>query len=510
MTEYILSFDLGTTAIKTALFDTNGKLIAKSTQEYELKTPTPVVVEQEVAVYWKAIKDGIRVIMERSRVLPRQITCIGISAQGETLVPVDNDGSALRPAIVWMDNRAQEEAEEIGRTFSKQELCERTGQVEMVPTWPAAKILWLKRHEPHTFNKTAKFLLIEDWLIHRLTRKFVAEGSLLCSTCYWDIRSKIWWTAMLQFLGICEEQLPEVVEPGTLVGRICEEAALELGLATETLIVTGGLDQACGAIGAGNIKPGIVSENTGAALAMCAIVDGPFCDPTYTIPCFYYALPDTYMAHSFTTGGMVLRWFRDNFCQEERSVASRTGEDTYDLLALAAESIPPGSEGLVLLPHLQGAGAPESNGKAKGVLYGFTLHHTKAHVIRAIMESLGLAIRRIVDGFEDLGIAVSEIRSLGGGAKSKLWTQIKADITGRPIVVTRNPEDAACLGAAILAGVATGIWINVEQAVEEAVSLGHEPTCPRQENRQTYAELYEAYKHLYDDICELYNIYNPC
>jgi len=505
MKQVILSVDLGTTAIKTALFGTNGKLISKSTQEYKLIIPSALAVEQEVSVYWDSLKKGIRIVLEKSAISPVDICCVGISAQGETLIPVDKDGTPVRRAIVWMDNRAHEEAEILSERFSQQELYQKTGQVEMVATWPAAKILWMKRHEPEVFKNTAKFLLIEDWLIHKLTGVYVAEGSLLCSTAYWNIRSKQWWQEMLDFLGINREMLPEIREPGEAIGPIKEVIAQELGLSSNTMVATGGLDQACGAIGVGNIRPGVISENIGAALAMCAVVDKPFMDPNNRIPCFYYVLPGMYMAHSFTTGGMVLRWFRDEFCREERLIAQRTGEEAYDLLTQKAAQIAPGSEGLLVLPHFQGAGPPESNAKARGVMYGLTLRHTKAHVIRAIMESLGFAIRRLIDAFEDLGIKVSEIRSLGGGAKSELWLQIKADITGRPVITTTDPEDAGCLGAAVLAGVATGVWESVEQAVEQAVILKPEAVRPCPSHASTYNQAYSAYVQLYTDLCGMFS-----
>jgi len=409
------------------------------------------------------------------------------------------------PAIVWLDSRAEKEAEILADTFKNENIYRRTGQVEMVPTWPAAKILWLKRHEPEIFKKTFKFLLIEDYFIYRLTGSFVSEGSLLCSTTYWDIRKKNWWGEMLDFLGIDEDKLPEIKEPGELIGPIKKEVASELGLSTDTLVTTGALDQACGAIGVGNIKPGIISENIGAALAICATVNEPFVDPNKKMPCHYHGLPDTYMAHTFTTGGMVLRWFRDKFCQEEKSVAERIGEDSYNILGAEAAKIPPGSEGLIFLPHLQGAMAPEVNPKAKGVLYGFTLRHTKAHVIRAIMESLAAAIRRNIDALEDLGIKVSEIRSLGGGARSKLWSQIKADLTECPLVTTEY-EDAACLGAAILAGTATGVWSSVKEAVEKVVRLKNRFN-PREETRELYRKFYKMYVKLYEDLCGLFEVY---
>ncbi|MCD6318644.1 FGGY-family carbohydrate kinase [Candidatus Aerophobetes bacterium] len=502
---YIIGYDLGTTAIKVSLFDEQGNLLEKSTQEYELSTPSPRIVEQEVSVYWDSFKRGLKEVLNKSKVPSGDIKCMGVSAQGETLIVIDKEGNPLRPAIVWLDSRAEKEAEILAEAFKNENVYRRTGQVEMVPTWPAAKILWLKRHESEVFKKIFKFLLIEDYFIYRMTGYFVSEGSLLCSTTYWDIREKKWWGEMLDFLGIDEGKLPEMKEPGELIGPIKKEVASELGLSTNTLITTGALDQACGAIGVGNIKPGIISENIGAALAICATVNEPFVDPNRRMPCHYHGLPNKYMAHTFTTGGMVLRWFRDKFCQEEKSVAERISEDSYNILGAEAAKTPPGSEGLIFLPHLQGAMAPEVNPKAKGVLYGFTLRHTKGHVIRAIMESLAAAIRRNIDALEDLGIKVSEIRSLGGGARSRLWSQIKADLTERPLVTTEY-EDAACLGAAILAGTATGVWSSVEEAVEKVVRLKDRFT-PQEEVKELYRKFYKMYVKLYEDLCSLFEVY---
>jgi len=506
MMEYILSFDLGTTAIKTALFTNSGNVVATSTQEYDLLVPSALVVEQDVEIYWDAVKCGIKEVLEIASVAPEHIHCIGVSAQGETLIPLDENGVAVRPAIVWMDNRAHAEAEILAKAFPQGELLRRTGQVSMCATWPAAKILWMKRNEPELFEQVDKFLLIEDWFIHRLTGKFVSEGSLLCSTTYWDIRTKQWWDEMLAYLGITASQLPEIREPGEAVGSIREEIAHELGLSPATVVATGGLDQACGAIGVGCIRPGVVTENIGAALAMCALVDKPFEDPEEQIPCFYFALPDMYMAHSFTSGGIVFRWFRDKFCQEEALTAKKAGTDAYDLMTGEAASIPPGSEGLLVLPHLQGAGPPESNTDAKGVFFGLTMRHTKAHMIRAIMESLCFAIRRLIDAFEKLGIEVDEIRSLGGGAKSELWLQMKADVAERPVIVSQNPQDAGCLGAAILAGVATGVWQTVDEAVDKTVRLTPASAEPCVELADQYGRMYAAYTQLYDDLRNMFSV----
>ena len=246
--EYILSVDLGTTAIKVAMVDAQGEMLATSTQEYTLLTPTTLAVELPVETYWQAFKRGVAKVLQASRIDSNKIRALGISAQGETLIFVDEGGQPLRNAIVWMDNRAQDEADELSSAFDKQASYKITGQVSIVPTWPATKVLWVRKNEPDIFSKTAKILLIEDYFIYRMTGKYVAEGSLLCSTVYWDIIRKTWWPEMLAYLQIDPEQLPEVRESGEPVGAIFPEVARELGVSADMVVCTGALDQAAGTI----------------------------------------------------------------------------------------------------------------------------------------------------------------------------------------------------------------------------------------------------------------------
>jgi len=500
--EYILSIDLGTTAIKLAMIDEEGKFLATSTQEYALLTPNTLSVELPVETYWQAFRAGIVEVLAVSRVKTSKIRALGISAQGETLILVDKEGKPLRNAIVWMDNRAQEEAEILSKEFNKEQSYKITGQVSIVPTWPASKVLWIRKHEPEIFTRTAKILLIEDYFIYRMTGKYVAEGSLLCSTVYWDIIKKYWWKDMLLYLKIDESRLPEIREPGEPVGPILPGIAKELGVSPEMIVCTGALDQAAGTIGVGNIKPGVFSENTGAALAICATVNHPFVDPAGMMPCHYHGIPDSYMAHTFTTGGMVLKWYRDMFCQQELQVGALSGINTYEILSCEASSVDPGADGLIMLPHLQGAMAPEDNPKAKGVFYGITLRHTKAHFARAILEAIACIVKRNIEVVEKLNIKVSEIRCLGGGSKSPIWNQIKADLTGRPIV-TMVSEEAACLGAAIIAGVGIGLFKSVEEAINRMVKI-KDRYMPNPENIEAYQKIYTKYVDLYDSLVGIF------
>ena len=501
--ENILAFDLGTTALKCALHDLHGNVIAKASVEYELITPDADSVEVEVETYWQAFKSALEKVLKDSGVNPLHIEALGLSAQGETLILVDKQGMPLRRAIVWLDNRAQQEANVLGEKFGHRHAYEVTGQVKLVPTWPAPKVLWIKKHEPKIFENAAKFLLIEDYFLHRLTGEYVCEGSLVTSTCYWNFRTRSWWPEMLSEIGITTGQLPEYRESGEVVGMLRQEVADELGLSSQTKICTGALDQACGAIGVGNIQPGIFSENTGAALAICATVEQPTLDPADQMPCHYHGLPGLYMLHTFTGGGIVMRWFRDEFSQLEMSVGKNSGMDAYDLMGMEADKVPAGCEGLVMLPHLQGAMAPEANPDAKGVFYGFTLHHRRNHFIRAIMEAVGFIVRRNIEVIEGLGVPVTEIRALGGGARSRIWKQIEADITDRPVLTTQN-EEAATLGAAILAGKAVGLYSSIQEAAREMVQI-KERFEPSRENKPIYDDAFGVYVDLYTALCPLFS-----
>jgi len=500
---YLLGIDAGTTAMKAVLFDQEGRALGRASQEYQLLTPAPDRAEMEPGRYWQACCQCTRSLLQEVGVNPREIAALAISSQGETLVVVNEAGEPLYPAIVWLDNRSQAEADEIRARFGVETVFEVTGQPEITPTWPATKILWLRRHEPQVFGRAHKFLLLEDYLLFRFTGRFVADPCLLSSSLLFDIRRKAWWEEMLDFVGLTPDRLPNVQESGRVVGELTVETAQETGLWQGTVAATGGLDQAVAALGAGNTRPGLITENTGGALAIVATLEEPVFDPRGGIPCHYHTLPDTYYLLPWgQTAGMALRWFRDVFGREEQEAAQLAGEDAYDLLTGTAAEVAPGAEGLVALPHLMGAACPEFNAAARGVFFGIGLHHTKAHFVRAILESVAYMLRRNVETLEALGVEVQEIRALGGGARSPLWNQIKADVLGRP-VVTLTTEEVACLGAAILAGTAVGLYSSPEEAAQKLVVV-QDRWEPDRANQPIYDHSYRMYVRLYDSLEELF------
>ena len=495
---YFLAFDAGTTAMKVTLLDETGGTVAAFGREYSLTCASPMTAELAAETYWDSARAGTRDVLVRGGVHARDVAALVISSQGETLIAMGADGTPLRPAIVWMDNRSVAEAGAIENHFGAVEVQACTGQPQVVPTWPATKILWLKRHEPDVFRQTAKFCMVEDYLLHKLTGQWVGERSVHSSSLWLDIRTGALWDDMLAFLGVTADRFPDIRGSGEVLGTLRPEAARELGLGADTAVVTGALDQPAGAIGAGNIRPGMCSETTGAALAAVITLDRLALDPKRCLPCHIHGLPGL---HYFLmpwgqTAGMVLKWFRDTFCREGAPGAGVA--HSYAELAAEAAAVPPGCDGLTMLPHLAGAASPEFDPWAKGVFFGFGLQHGRGHFVRAIMEAVACMLRRNLDLLPAMGLEVAEIRSMGGGAQSALWNRIKADMTRKPVQTTRGSE-TACLGVAMLAACALGIYPDLAAAAAAMVRL-KDRYEPEDAHRDAYENQYRAYLRLYDAL----------
>jgi xylulokinase len=498
-----LGIDAGTTALKVGLFDEHGMARAIVSEEYSLITPAADQVEFEPENYWNACVKAVRRVIAQANAQREEIVAITVSSQGQTTIAVDEQGRALRPALVWLDNRATAQAKKIAAHFDPREVYAATGNSDIVPMWTACKILWLKENEPDICRRAFKFLLVEDFLLYRLSGRFATDGAIACSSLLWDARRGTWWDEMLSFLEITPDRLAEPVLPGGIVGTLRRESAELLGLSPNTRIIAGGVDLAAGAVGAGNIRPGIVSESTGGSLAIQATIPAHGFDSTSTIPVNVHVVPGAFLFVAVcSTGGMALRWFRDQFAQEEIAKAREQDRDAYQLLDELAASVAPGCEGLTMLPHLMGASSPENNVNARGVFYGFTLRHTKAHFVRAILEANAFMLKRNLDLMASVGVAVRQVFSTGGGAKSALWRQIKADVTSVPVAVLEQSE-TTILGDAILAAVAMGRYKNLDEACEQMVRVRAQIE-PHPATHQAYERAYASYLSLYEHVEDLF------
>lgn len=499
----LLGLDVGTTSVKAGLFDPSGACLGVAGEEYRLDHPAPDRAELDAETWWRAAQTAIRRVIADAGAGRDDVDALAVSSQGETVVPVDDAGRPLAPAMVWLDNRAAVEAGELAAAFDNARVYEMTGIPAVVPTWPACKILWWRRHEPEVFASADRFLLVEDLLLHRLTGRFATEGGVQCTSLLYDIREHRWWDEMLGAVGIDDSRLPELVRPGEVVGTLSRSAAEAVGLSTRVRVVAGGMDQCAGAVGVGNTSPGMISESTGGALTLQASVAHLGGDPAGRAPVYVHSAPDAYLyCPVCPTGGMALTWFRDQFGSEEVARAAREGGSAYDLLTALAADVPPGSDGLLMLPHLMGAFSPEYVPSARGVFYGFTLHHGKGHFTRAVLEAVAFMLRRNLELLAGAGAVAPEIRSHGGGARSDLWNQVKADVCGLP-VVTLEGDDAAVRGDAMLAGVAAGAYPDLAAAGRALVATKRRYD-PDPAAHAAYDEAYARYITLFDALRPLF------
>jgi xylulokinase len=488
--EFLLAIDAGTTSVKAGVFSPDGRCHGVGRQEYQLETPGADRAQLDPEVYWQACLNTVRAAIEQSGANPDQVKALAVSSQGETTITLDAHGKAIYPALVWLDNRATDQAAFLADRFGR-EVYSRTGIPEIVATWPACKILWIRENEPEIFTRAHKFVLVQDYLIYRLTGRIVTDGSISCTTLNYDLTKNTWWVDIQEAIGIQTSQLPEIVQPGTNVGALTPDAARLLGLTTRTVVVTGGMDQSVGAIGAGNIKPGTISETTGAALAIQATISEPMIDQFKVVPVYYHSVPGQFLfVPVCPTAGMAFKWLRDNFFQDVIQSTEMGNVDAYDRLTAIAESVPAGSDGLTMLPHLMGAFSPEPNLQARGSFTGFTLSHTRAHFVRALLEGVAFMLRRNLETIERTGIQIHEIRSTGGGARSRLWNQIKANVCNRPVVTLIN-EETGLLGDAILAGVAIGLFNSIEEGCQLMVAV--KESIPPDIDADAYVQPYRLY-----------------
>jgi sugar (pentulose or hexulose) kinase len=494
LTDYLLGLDAGTTSVKAGIFDERGNCLGIGREEYKLSTPSPEYVELDAEIYWQSSINAIHTALEQAGVNHSHVRGITVSSQGETTIALDDSGQQLRPAIVWLDNRSAPQAERLSSQFDTQQVYEITGVPEILPTWSACKILWLRENEPKVFDQVNKYLLVKDYLIYRLSGEFVTDGAVACTSLLFDIRHHVWWQDMLELIGISPSQLPKITGPGETSANLTDTAAEVLGIMKGTPVINGGMDQAASAVGAGSIFPEIVSETTGAATVIQVSTPYPDMHSHNRIPLCVHNLPGLYLYEpNLPTGGMAFKWFRDVFGELEIQAASANNRDAYDLLTDLAVPISPGCDGLVMLPHLMGAYSPEENPAARGVFSGFTLGHGKGHFVRAILEGVAFNLRQILIALNESGLEINEVRTSGGGARSSLWNQIKADVCGLPILTLRN-EETALLGDAILAGVGCGVFTTVTEACSQMVAIKDQVRPSVQQ--EAYVKAYQRYDDL--------------
>ena len=496
----LIGLDVGTTGCKAIVFDAAGHILSHASREYSILTPQPDWAQQDAervwALSWEALGEAIA---KDAGEPPR---ALALSVQGEAVIPVDAEGRALRHAILGMDTRTVEENRWLVEQFGAETLFARTGMpVHTINTLP--KLLWLKRHEPTVWEQARQFLLYEDFLLRRLSDRAVISHCLASRTQMYDLAAGNWATDILETCGIEPTRLAVLPAAGIeVIGSLRKDLARDLGLDGEVLLACGGHDQACAALGSGVIRDGLAMVSTGTAEVVEVAMRSPALSERLRqggISVYRHVVPGLYVAMTLNhSGGLLLRWFRDTFCQAELEQARRTGRDAYDLIL---DGSPQGPTDLLVLPHFAGSGTPTLDTTSRGAILGLTFATDRSALAKAILEGLTFELRINLDLLRDSGIVIDELRAVGGGARSPLWLQLKSDICRAPVRVPRVTE-AACLGAALLAGVACGAYRDLDAAVSSSVRLDRRIT-PDPQSSARYDAQFNIYRRLHPTLGSL-------
>src|SRR2546423_1059207 len=498
----LLGIDLGTTGVKAALFSAeDGQVLSSAFVDYPLMHPRPGWAEQDPATWWQATITAIRTCLVgavRHNVQPSDVRGVGLSGQMHGVVLLDDQHQVLRPCIIWADQRSEPQCRWMAERVGSARLIELVSNPAL-PGFSAPKLLWIRDNEPNIFARARTMLLPIAYIRFRLTGTLAMEISDAAGTCLLDVKQGRWSREVLEALEIDPALLPPVVAADTVCGTITEEVAALTDLLPGIPVAGGGADNACAAVGNGVVRPGLALVSIGTSGVVLAYAGTPQVDMSGPVPrvhTFNHAVPQAwYLMGVSQSAGLSLRWVRDNIGLPARVLARWTGLDAYELLTKEAESIPEGSDGLLFLPYLQGERTPHLDPYARGGWIGLTASHDRRHLIRSVLEGVAFSLKDCSTIIQGQGLPIEQVRVTGGGAKSPLWRQIIADVLGVELVTT-NATEGPAFGAALLAGVAAGIYPSVQQACEATVQV-MERTEHRPEVERVYAQAYETYKALY-------------
>ncbi|MDW7659236.1 MAG: FGGY family carbohydrate kinase [Bacillota bacterium] len=489
-----ITIDLGTTNIKVTAFSDALNEIGHESEKvtYQCRGNQ---VEFDPDLYFEILVQSIYRIVPLVNEKVRQVILTG---QAESLVVLDDKGKPLRAAISWLDTRSSRECEEIKKAFPESLAYQITGQPANTPTWPITKMLWLKKHEAQLFERAAKYVLLKDYIQYRLSGQLLGEYSIYNFSYYFDITKKVYWHELLDWSGIRRQQLPDLVEPCTTVGSLLPSIADTLGLDRTTCVNIGTLDHFAGMIGTGNIERGIISESTGTVLSLATLTDRPILS-SERMPCHYGPFAGSYvMMPVCESGGISLEWFWSKI----------VGKRNFQQIDAQSARLQRPSE-ILFLPYLTGTNSPDYNQDARGVFYGLKLNHDRIDCALAVMEGVAWLLYRNLKCLDNIGIRADRVITTGGGSKSAIWCQIKADMTGCSFMVPAQTE-AASLGSALIGAVASGVIKNYHQGLKQTLFMKKtwQPTATEQYRRQVhrYETLYEQLQPVFKQDARLQQV----
>ena len=495
---YLLGIDIGTSGTKTLICDEDGRVLATAMAEHPISSPRPGWSEQNPQDWWKSAISATKAVCKRAKIRGGDVSGIGLSGQMHGSVFLADNDKPLRPALLWNDQRTAEQCEQIESAAGGREALIELVANPALTGFTAPKILWVREHEPRVYEKTRHILLPKDYIRYRLTGEYATEVSDASGTLLLDVVHRKWSDRLLDLLRIDKSLLPRLYESQEVSGALSAVGAAALGLRPGTPVVGGGGDQAAGAVGNGIVTAGIVSATLGTSGVVFAHSEQPTRDPRGRVHTMCHAVAGKWCVFGcMLSAGGSFQWFRNQLGQAEIAAAKKKKLDPYELLIAQAQSAPPGSEGLQFLPYLTGERCPHPDPLARGGWIGLTARTTRAMLIRALLEGVTFGMRDVLQIMRGMGLACSQVRTSGGGSRSPFWRQLQADIYRTPIVLT-NANEGPAYGAALLAGVGTGVWDSVPQAAGAIKQTDR--VTPNRKMAQLYERYYAVYDKLYGDL----------
>jgi xylulokinase len=501
--KFILAHDLGTTGNKASLFDEQGKLRASFLSSYGTEYPQPNWVEQNPEDWWEAVCTSTRQLLSASGINPKQVACIAFSGQMMGCVILDRKARPLRNALIWADTRAVRQAERLISKIGMEKIYRITGH-RASSSYSAAKIMWVRDHQPEIYKQAHKFVHAKDFIVARLTGKFATDYSDAGGMNLYDLEAYDWSSTMLEAAEIDHSVLPDLHESTDVVGEVIPSIADEIGLAVDTPVVIGGGDGCCAAAGAGVVREGEAYNYLGSSSWIAIATRKPIYDPAMQTFTWAHLVHGMFSPNgSMQTAGGAYQWLRNTFCQQEKEAAEQQKISPYELMDKLAEQSIPGANGLLFLPYLLGERSPRWNPDARAVYFGLTMGHSRADVIRATLEGITLNLKVILESFRQQGAQINGIRVIGGGAKGHIWRQIMADIYGIPIYRLALPAEATSFGAALAGGIGVGIY--KDWSLAETLTPIVDEIQPDPQMTAYYEKLYGIFNQAYEAFVPLYN-----
>lgn len=500
---YWMGIDIGTGGSRALLVGADGRVAAGVTAPHEdIQMHRPLWAEQRPEDWWGAAQRAVRRVLRKAGATGDDVAGVGLSGQMHGLTLLDAADDVIRPALIWCDQRSQAQVDWINSKAGEAMVLDQTAN-PVLTGFTAPKLLWVRDHDPQSYERVRRMLLPKDYIRFCLTGEYASEVSDASGTALFDVVGRCWAKPLIEKLGIDASILPEVVESPHQTGRVTRVGAEATGLRPGTPVVGGGGDQAASAVGNGIVRAGLVSCTLGTSGVVFSHLEKAAYDPLGRVHTFCHAVPGKWHVMGVTQGaGLSLQWFRNQLCGAMAAEAEREQVEIYDLLTREAAEVEPGAEGLFWLPYLMGERTPHLDASARGGWIGLTAKHTRAHLVRAILEGVAFSLNDCLQIVESLGAEVAAVRASGGGAKSPLWRQILAGVFGRPVASLETQEGSA-YGAALLAMVGTGAFDSVKEACSATIRevRRQEPdpdlAAVYRERHSVFGGLYPALKQLY-------------